>query len=367
MSSVAFIGLGVMGAPMARHLAAAGHQVTVYNRTPEKSLAWVALYGNRAAPTPREAAEGAEFVMMCVGNDDDVREVVYGPDGVLAGAEAGAVLVDHTTASAEVARELAEARSRVRRRLRRRAGVGRPGRCRERAAHGHVRRRRRGVLRVGQAVMAAYAKACSLMGRAGAGQLTKMVNQICIAGVVQGLAEGDQLRAEGRARPRPGRRRHPQGRGAELADGEPRPHDGARRVRLRLRRRVDAQGPRRSCLDEAKRNGARLPLTALVDQFYAQVDRPRRQALGHVEPDPPARQRLTAATLPVASCSLDVSRIGREIALWSATRVEVRRGHLHNRHRRHPRRHNEQHLRCCDRRCLSEPGTAEQRRSKWLS
>ncbi len=103
MSSVAFIGLGVMGAPMARHLAAAGHQVTVYNRTPEKSLAWVALYGNRAAPTPREAAEGAEFVMMCVGNDNDVRDVVYGTDGVLAGAEAGAVLVDHTTASAEVA------------------------------------------------------------------------------------------------------------------------------------------------------------------------------------------------------------------------------------------------------------------------
>ena len=109
MSSVAFVGLGVMGAPMARHLAAAGHQVTVYNRTPEKSLAWVALYGNRAAPTPHEAAEGAEFVIMCVGNDNDVREVVYGPDGVLSGAEAGAVLVDHTTASAEVAKELAEA------------------------------------------------------------------------------------------------------------------------------------------------------------------------------------------------------------------------------------------------------------------
>jgi 3-hydroxyisobutyrate dehydrogenase-like beta-hydroxyacid dehydrogenase len=98
-----------MGAPMARHLAAAGHKVTVYNRTPEKALAWVALYGNLAAPTPKEAAEGAEFVFMCVGNDNDVRDVVYGPDGALAGAEAGAVLVDHTTASAEVARELAEA------------------------------------------------------------------------------------------------------------------------------------------------------------------------------------------------------------------------------------------------------------------
>ena len=103
------LGLGVMGAPMARHLAANGHKVTVYNRTPEKALAWVALYGNRAAPTPREAAEGAEFVFMCVGNDNDVREVVYGVDGALAGAEAGAVLVDHTTDSAEVAKELAEA------------------------------------------------------------------------------------------------------------------------------------------------------------------------------------------------------------------------------------------------------------------
>src|SRR3954453_12519614 len=109
MSAVAFIGLGVMGTPMARHLAAAGHQVTVYNRTAAKALAWVALYGNRAAPTPREAAEGAEVVLMCVGNDDDVRDVAYGPDGALAGAEAGSVLVDHTTASAQVAKELAEA------------------------------------------------------------------------------------------------------------------------------------------------------------------------------------------------------------------------------------------------------------------
>src|SRR3954466_15932497 len=106
MSSVSFIGLGVMGAPMDRHFAPRALQVTVYNRTPAKSLAWVALYGNRAAPTPREAAEGAEFVLMCVGNDNDVRDVVYGPDGVLSGAEAGAVLVDHTTASAQVAREL---------------------------------------------------------------------------------------------------------------------------------------------------------------------------------------------------------------------------------------------------------------------
>ncbi|HZY06652.1 MAG TPA: NAD(P)-dependent oxidoreductase, partial [Ilumatobacteraceae bacterium] len=190
MSSVSFIGLGVMGAPMARHLAAAGHQVTVYNRTPEKSLAWVALYGHRAAPTPREAAEGAEFVLMCVGNDNDVRDVVYGPDGALAGAEAGAVLVDHTTASAQVARELAEAAAEH--------GVG----FVDAPVSGGQAGAENGQLTImcgsdddafyelAKPVMAAYAKACSLMGSAGAGQLTKMVNQICIAGVVQGLAEG---------------------------------------------------------------------------------------------------------------------------------------------------------------------------------
>jgi 3-hydroxyisobutyrate dehydrogenase-like beta-hydroxyacid dehydrogenase len=190
MSNVAFLGLGVMGAPMARHLASQGHQVTVYNRTPDKALAWVALYGHRAAPTPREAAEGAEFVMMCVGNDNDVREVVYGPNGALAGAAAGAVLVDHTTASAEVARELAEACVEH--------GVG----FVDAPVSGGQAGAEKGQLTVmcgaddeafyalAQPVMASYAKATALMGRAGSGQLTKMVNQILIAGVVQGLAEG---------------------------------------------------------------------------------------------------------------------------------------------------------------------------------
>ncbi|MCX6523130.1 MAG: NAD(P)-dependent oxidoreductase, partial [Actinobacteria bacterium] len=190
MSSVAFIGLGVMGTPMARHLASQGHRVTVYNRTPEKALAWVALYGHRAAPTPREAADGAEFVFLCVGNDNDVRDVVYGPDGVLAGAGPGSVLVDHTTASAEVAKELAEAAAEF--------GVG----FVDAPVSGGQAGAENGQLTImcgaddeafytlALPVMGSYAKAVSLMGPAGSGQLTKMVNQICIAGIVQGLSEG---------------------------------------------------------------------------------------------------------------------------------------------------------------------------------
>ena len=190
MSTVAFLGLGVMGAPMARHLAKAGHEVTVYNRTPEKALAWVALYGHRAAPTPREAAEGAEFVMMCVGNDNDVRDVVFGPDGALAGIGAGTVLVDHTTASAEVARELSDACAEF--------GAG----FVDAPVSGGQAGAENGQLTImcgadddafyglAQPVMSAYAKATSLMGRCGSGQLTKMVNQILIACIVQGLAEG---------------------------------------------------------------------------------------------------------------------------------------------------------------------------------
>ena len=270
MSSVAFVGLGVMGAPMARHLAAAGHQVTVYNRTPEKSLAWVALYGNRAAPTPHEAAEGAEFVMMCVGNDNDVREVVYGPDGVLSGAEAGAVLVDHTTASAEVAKELAEAAAEF--------GVG----FVDAPVSGGQAGAENGQLTImcgsdddafyelSKPVMGAYAKACSLMGSAGAGQLTKMVNQICIAGIVQGLAEGINFAQKAGLDPdqvvdviRFGAAQSWQmeNRGRTMARGE---FDFGFAVEW-MRKDLAI------VLDEAKRSGARLPMTALIDQFYAQV------------------------------------------------------------------------------------------------
>lgn len=270
MSSAAFVGLGVMGAPMARHLAAAGHQVTVYNRTPDRALAWVALYGNRAAPTPREAAEGAEFVFLCVGNDNDVRDVVYGPDGVLAGAEAGAVLVDHTTASAKVAKELAEAAAEF--------GVG----FVDAPVSGGQAGAENGQLTImcgaddeayftlAKPIMAAYAKACALMGTAGAGQSTKMVNQILIAGIVQGLAEGLNFAVKA-------------GLDAEAVI-EVVKHGAAQSWQLENRGRTMVRGEfdfgfavewmRKDLgivLDEANRNGARLPTTALIDQFYAQV------------------------------------------------------------------------------------------------
>lgn len=270
MSSVAFLGLGVMGAPMARHLASHGHQVTVYNRTPDKALAWVALYGHRAAPTPREAAEGAEFVFMCVGNDNDVREVVYGPDGALAGVGAGAVLVDHTTASANVARELAEACAEY--------GAG----FVDAPLSGGQAGAENGQLTImcgaddeaffdlARPVMTAYAKAAALMGPAGAGQLTKMVNQILIAGVVQGLAEGLNFAVRAGLDPdqvievvRHGAAQSWQleNRGRTMVRGE---FDFGFAVEW-MRKDLDI------VLTEADRNGARLPVTALVDQFYAHV------------------------------------------------------------------------------------------------
>ncbi len=270
MSTVAFIGLGVMGTPMARHLAAAGHQVTVYNRTPEKALAWVALYGHLAAPTPREAADGAEFVFLCVGNDNDVREVVFGPDGALAGAGAGAVLVDHTTASAEVAHDLAEACGEF--------GVG----FVDAPVSGGQAGAEAGQLTImcgaddeafyhlAEPVMAAYAKASALMGSAGSGQLTKMVNQICIAGVVQGLAEGVNFAMKAGLDPnqvidviRYGAAQSWQmeNRGRTMAAGE---FDFGFAVEW-MRKDLAI------VLAEANRNGARLPTTALIDQFYAQI------------------------------------------------------------------------------------------------
>jgi 3-hydroxyisobutyrate dehydrogenase-like beta-hydroxyacid dehydrogenase len=270
VSSVAFIGLGVMGTPMARHLAAAGHHVTVYNRTPAKALAWVALYGHRAAPTPREAAEGAEFVILCVGNDNDVRDVVYGPDGALAGAGAGAVLVDHTTASANVAQELAEAAAEF--------GVG----FVDAPVSGGQAGAENGTLTImcgsddeafyelAKPVMDAYAKFCSLMGKAGAGQLTKMVNQICIAGIVEGLAEGINFAMRAGLDPEKvvevcskgaAQSWQMENRGLTMSKGE---FDFGFAVEW-MRKDLGI------VLDEADRNGARLPMTALIDQFYKQV------------------------------------------------------------------------------------------------
>jgi len=186
---VAFLGLGVMGYPMAGHLQRAGHRVTVYNRTAAKAQAWVKEYGGRSAPTPKEAAQGQDFVMCCVGNDHDLREVTTGANGAFAGVAKGAVFVDHTTASAEIARELYAAAKK--------GGfdfVDAP-------VSGGQAGAQNGVLTVmcggdagpygrAEKVIAAYARMCKLLGPAGAGQLTKMVNQICIAGLVQGLSEG---------------------------------------------------------------------------------------------------------------------------------------------------------------------------------
>ncbi len=270
MSTVAFIGLGVMGTPMARHLASAGHQVTVYNRTPGKALAWVALYGNRAAPTPREAAEGAEFVFLCVGNDNDVRDVVYGPDGALAGAGAGAVLVDHTTASAEVAHELAEAAAEF--------GVG----FVDAPVSGGQAGAEAGQLTImcgadddafyelAKPVMGSYAKASALMGPAGSGQKTKMVNQILIAGIVQGLAEGLNFAVKAGL--------DPEQVTEVIKYGAAQSWQLENRGRTMVRDEFDfgfaVEWMRKDLgivLDEANRNGARLPVTALIDQFYAQV------------------------------------------------------------------------------------------------
>src|ERR1700694_3601944 len=190
MAKVAFLGLGVMGFPMAGHLVKkGGHEVTVFNKTPAKAKAWAEKFGGKTAPTPKQAAEGQDFVMACVGNDDDLRAVTLGPDGAFAGVKKGAVFVDHTTASAEIARELhAEAKKRGFDAVDAPVSGGQGG-------------AENGVLTVmcgGEAepyaraekVIAAYARMCKLLGGPGSGQLTKMVNQICIAGLVQGLAEG---------------------------------------------------------------------------------------------------------------------------------------------------------------------------------
>ena len=188
MARVAFLGLGVMGFPMAGHLAAAGHAVSVYNRTPAKAAAWVGQHEGTAAGTPREAAQGADFVMACVGNDDDLRQVCLGEDGAFAGMQAGAIFVDHTTVSARVTRQLAgAARERSLGFVDAPVSGGQAG-----AENGQLSVMCGGSeadYAAAEPVIAAYARICRLMGDSGAGQLTKMANQIAIAGLVQGLAE----------------------------------------------------------------------------------------------------------------------------------------------------------------------------------
>ncbi len=269
MAKVAFLGLGVMGFPMAGHLVARGHEVTVYNRSPAKAQAWVAKHKGKAAATPREAVQGAEFVMACVGNDDDLRSVCTGPDGAFAGMTKGAVFVDHTTVSAAVTRELGtEASALALHFVDAPVSGGQAG-----AENGQL-----SIMCGGdpadyakaEPVMAAYARICRLIGPSGAGQLAKMMNQICIAGLMQGLSEA-------------------------LAFGQKAGLDGEKVVE------VISQGAAGSwqmvnrhksmladsfdfgfavdwmrkdlgiCLQTADEIGARLPVTALVDQFYKDV------------------------------------------------------------------------------------------------
>ncbi|MEM8767888.1 MAG: NAD(P)-dependent oxidoreductase [Pseudomonadota bacterium] len=265
----AFIGLGVMGYPMAGHLKAAGHEVTVYNRTAPKAERWQSEHGGTSEATPREAASGAGVVMLCVGNDDDVRSVVYGDDGVLAGMGAGTVLVDHTTASADLARELAEAcAAQEVGFLDAPVSGGQAG-----AENGQLT-----IMVGGDAatferavpVLDCFAKSVRLMGPAGAGQLTKMVNQICIAGVLQGLSEG--LHFAEQAGLDIGAVVDVISKGAAQSWQMENRHETMAAGEFEFGFAVDWM---RKDLDITLRTGrsldARLPLTALVDQFYADV------------------------------------------------------------------------------------------------
>ncbi|NYT37748.1 NAD(P)-dependent oxidoreductase [Allopusillimonas soli] len=268
---VAFLGLGVMGFPMAGHLAAAGHAVTVYNRTFSKAEDWVREFGGKAARTPREAAQEAEIVFCCVGNDDDLRSVVLGDEGALAGMKAGTIFVDHTTASAEVARELyAQA-------------AGKEVGFVDAPVSGGQAGAVNGVLTVmcggEQAHFDAirplalhFAQAVTLLGEPGSGQLCKMVNQICIAGLVQGLSEAiafgkaaglDMSQVLKVVSKGAAQSWQMENRGVTMVEGK---FDFGFAVDW-MRKDLGL------VLDEARRNGARVPVTALVDQFYADVQK----------------------------------------------------------------------------------------------
>ena len=268
--NVAFIGLGVMGYPMAGHLARAGHRVAVYNRTAAKAQRFGKEYAAHAAPTPRDAAEGADFVFSCVGNDDDLRSVTQGESGAFAGMREGAIFADHTTASAKVARELFQAA--------RERGVG----FLDAPISGGQAGAEKGQLTVmcggdaqvfakAEPVIAAYAKACRLMGPTGAGQLTKMVNQIAIAGLIQSLSEAlnfatcaglDAMAVVDLIKHGAAQSWQMENRAATM-------------VRAEFDHGFAVEWMRKDlaiCLEEARRNGAELPVAALVDQFYARIE-----------------------------------------------------------------------------------------------
>jgi 3-hydroxyisobutyrate dehydrogenase len=274
MSKVAWIGLGVMGFPMAGHLKTRGeHDVVVFNRTRAKADAWVEKFGGRSAPTPAEAADGAEFVFTCVGNDDDLRQVTLGPEGIFAVLSPGAIAIDHTTASAKIARELHAAAS------------ARGAHALDAPVSGGQSGAENGTLTVmvgggNQAfaraapVIAAYARACNLIGPPGSGQLTKMVNQICIGGLIEGLAEALHFA---------------QSAGLDIEKVIDTISKGAAQswqMENRWRTMVEGKFDFGFAVDwvrkdfalifeEARANGASLPLTALVDEFYAEI-----QAMG---------------------------------------------------------------------------------------
>ena len=272
MAKVAFLGLGVMGYPMAGHLKVkGGHEVTVYNRTGAKAEKWVAQYGGKSAPTPKAAAAEQDLVMACVGNDNDLREVTLGPNGAFAGVAKGAVFVDHTTASAEIARELYAAAKKGKFEF-----IDAP-------VSGGQAGAENGVLTVmcgGEAgpfaraekVIAAYARACNLLGGPGSGQLAKMVNQICIAGLVQGLAEGLHFAKKSGL--------DVEKLIATISKGAAQSWQMENRYKTMSAGKFDfgfaVDWMRKDlsiCLGEARRSGAHLPVTALVDQFYSQVQK----------------------------------------------------------------------------------------------
>jgi 3-hydroxyisobutyrate dehydrogenase len=272
MAKVAFLGLGVMGYPMAGHLKnKGGHEVTVYNRNAAKAAKWVSQFGGKSVPTPKEAAAGQDFVMMCVGNDNDVRQVALGANGAFDGVKKGAVFIDHTTASAEIARELhAEATKR---------GFG----FVDAPVSGGQAGAENGALTVmcggdaepygrAEPVIAAYARMCKLLGNSGSGQLAKMVNQICIAGLVQGLAEGIHFAKKAGL--------DIEALIATISKGAAQSWQMENRYKTMAADKFDfgfaVDWMRKDlsiCLAEARRNGAHLPASALIDQFYSEVQK----------------------------------------------------------------------------------------------
>jgi 3-hydroxyisobutyrate dehydrogenase-like beta-hydroxyacid dehydrogenase len=270
MANVGYVGLGIMGGPMARHLAAAGHTVCVYNRTTAKAEEWVKTHGGSIALTPRQVAEQSDVVFMCVGNDDDVRSVVYGDDGVLAGMSKGKTLVDHTTASATLARELSVACAD------KQVGFvdapvsgGQAG-----AENGQL------TIMCGsddvaayeriEPIVDAYAKRCKQLGTVGSGQLAKMVNQICIAGIAQGLSEALNFAMRAGL--------NPDDVVDVISKGAAQSWQMENRSKTMVRDEFEfgfaVEWMRKDlgmCFDEAKRNGAQLPMTEMVDKFYEEV------------------------------------------------------------------------------------------------